>query len=107
MNLNLINPIRERSRPRWPFQRRSAAWLPTPTTNLVAADVSPLHPRLLNEVRADSRRLLRFSGSTRELSFRGILTLCLLVCLLTARGQDPWLTYPNYPMDTNVSVGPP
>ena len=61
MNSKLMNTILERSRPRWPFQRRSAAWLPT-------------------------------------------LTLCLLGCLLTARGQDPW-TNPNYPMDTNTSVG--
>jgi hypothetical protein len=62
MKLKLINTVLECSRPRWPFQRRSAAWLPT-------------------------------------------LTLCLLGgCLLTARG-DPTLTYPNYPMDTNVSLG--
>ncbi len=45
--------------------------------NLVAADVSPLH---LNseEVRADSRRLLRFRGSKRE-SSRGILSLKTIV----------------------------
>ena len=31
MNSNLMNTIRERSRLRWPFQRHSAAWLPTLT----------------------------------------------------------------------------
>ena len=41
--------------------------------NLVAADVSPLHLPL-GKVRADSRRLLRFRGSRREV-FRGILSL--------------------------------
>jgi len=43
-----------------------------PGVHLVAVDVSPLH---LNsrEVRADSRRLLRFKGSTREV-FRGDLS---------------------------------
>ncbi len=41
--------------------------------NLVAADVSPLH-LLLGKVRADSRRLLQFRGSTREVTFRGILS---------------------------------
>jgi len=34
--------------------------------NLVAADVSPLHLKP-EEVRADSRPLLRFKGSMREL----------------------------------------
>jgi enediyne biosynthesis protein E4 len=33
------------------------------------------------------------------------LRLCLLGCVLTARGQDPKLTNINYPMDTNVSLG--
>jgi len=41
--------------------------------NLVAADVSPLHLPL-GKVRADSRRLLLFRGSRREV-FRGILSL--------------------------------
>ena len=41
--------------------------------NLVAADVSPLH-LLLGKVRADSRRLLQFRGSTREVTFRGKLS---------------------------------
>ena len=41
--------------------------------NLVAADVSPLH-LLLGRVRADSRRLLQFRGSTREVTFRGNLS---------------------------------
>jgi len=42
--------------------------------NLVAADVSPLTlPR--REIRADSRRLLRFRGATRKKGFRGILSL--------------------------------
>jgi hypothetical protein len=40
--------------------------------NLVAADVSPLH-LLGREIRADSRRLLRFRGSMRE-PVRGILS---------------------------------
>src|SRR6266404_4481866 len=40
--------------------------------NLVAADMSPLHPHL-RKVRADSRRLLRFKGSVREF-IGGILT---------------------------------
>ena len=34
MNSNLMNTIPERSRPRWPFQRLSAAWLPTVTVCL-------------------------------------------------------------------------
>jgi len=62
MKTNRITSIPECSRPRWPFQRHSVAWLPT-------------------------------------------LTLCLLGCLLTARGQDPWLTNIKNPVDTNVSVG--
>jgi len=33
------------------------------------------------------------------------LVLCLLGGLLTARGQDPRITNPSYPLDTNVSVG--
>src|SRR6266576_3899110 len=41
--------------------------------NLVAADVSPLH-LLLGKSRADSRRLLQFRGSTREVTFRGNLS---------------------------------
>jgi len=34
-----------------------------------------------------------------------VLTLCLLSCLLTAYGQDPMITYPNYPLDRIVSMG--
>ncbi len=45
---------------------------PALAMNLVAADVSPLHLPL-GKVRADSRRLLRFRGSMREI-FRGILS---------------------------------
>ena len=41
--------------------------------NPVAADVSPLH-LIQSNVRADSRRLLRFRGSRREKMFRGILS---------------------------------
>jgi len=40
--------------------------------NFVAADVSPFH-LVQNNVRADSRRLLRFRGSRRDKIFRGIL----------------------------------
>jgi hypothetical protein len=38
------------------------------TMNLVAADVSPLH-LIQSDVRADSRRLLRFRDSRRDKSF--------------------------------------
>jgi len=76
----------ECSHPRWPFLRRSTAWLTTP-------------------MNLERRVPFPFRDSTRELSFRGILTLCLLGCLLTARAQDPRLTNPGYPLDTNVSVG--
>ena len=50
----------------------------------------------LNNFRARSRRI-RWAGLA--------LTLCLLGFLLPARGQSPWLTNTNYPMDTNVSLG--
>jgi hypothetical protein len=33
------------------------------------------------------------------------LTMCLLGFLLPARGEDPWLTNTNNPIDTNVSLG--
>ena len=46
----------------------------------VAADVSPLY-LIQSNVRADSRRLLRFGGSKRETSFWGILSLMLLLFL--------------------------
>jgi hypothetical protein len=45
---------------------------PSPT-NLVAADVRPLH-FIQSNVRADSRRLPRFRGSRRDIMFRGILS---------------------------------
>jgi hypothetical protein len=41
--------------------------------NLVAADMSPLH-LIQSNVRADSRRLLRFRGSRRDKMFRGIFS---------------------------------
>ncbi len=62
MNSNRKTKTVERSGPRWPFQRHSAAWLPT-------------------------------------------LALYLLGCLLTARGQDPFLTSLVYPVNTNVNLG--
>jgi len=62
MNTKQKNTIPECRRPRWPFHRRSTAWLPT-------------------------------------------FTLCLFGGLLTAYGQDPIITYPNYPLDRTVSVG--
>ena len=46
--------------------------------NLVAADVSPLH-LIQSNVRADSRRLLRFWGSRREKTFSGILAFAFLL----------------------------
>ena len=54
---------------------RGQAWVHGPEArpeveapvNLVAADVSPLHLKF-EKVRADSRRLLRFKGSMREIS---------------------------------------
>jgi hypothetical protein len=100
-NTNII------SRPRWPFQRRSNAWLPTFLLNLVAVDVSPLHPRLPKEVRADSRRLLPFVDSMRRALLRATFALCLLGGMLTARGQDPIITNTNYPVNRNVSLGAP
>src|SRR5438034_3315991 len=52
--------------------------------NLVAADVSPLHLPL-GKVRADSRPLLRFRGSRREILFRGILsTRCWKLAMVAA-----------------------
>ena len=54
--------------------------------NLVAADVSPLHLAPA-EVRADSRPLLRFTGSTRGL-FLGILTLAGFASVALAAPQS-------------------
>ena len=58
--------------------------------NLVAADVSPLHIPS-HKVRADSRRLLRFTGLWPGL-LPGVLALCLLGFLLPAQGQDATFT---------------
>jgi hypothetical protein len=51
MKLELINTMLECSRPRWPFQRRSAAWLPTLTLCLLGGCLLTARgqdPRLTN-----------------------------------------------------------
>jgi 2-phosphosulfolactate phosphatase len=50
-----------------------ASLAPSPPMKLVAADVSPLH-LIQSNVRADSRRLLRFRGSKRKQKFREIFS---------------------------------
>jgi enediyne biosynthesis protein E4 len=50
----------------------------------------------LNDFRAWTRRIRRAALA---------LTLCLFGFLLPARGQDPKLDYPNYPLDRIVSMG--
>jgi hypothetical protein len=64
------------------FARAPAAHLDTATGSIslsmnpafVAADVRRLKLLEQNEIRASLRRLLRFMGSRREISFRGILS---------------------------------
>jgi len=107
--MNITNII---SRLRWPSQRHSAAWLPSHIMNRKVGRVTPCAPGLAGGgggapgvTRPTTAN--RFRGSMRELSFLAILTLCLLGGLLTARGQDPYITLTNYPLHTNVSLGVP
>jgi hypothetical protein len=46
----------------------------------VAADIRRLKLLEQNDIRASLRRLLRFMGSRREISFRGILSLLPASC---------------------------
>jgi len=54
------------------------------------------NPWFHNDLGARARRIRRAGLA---------LTVCLLGSLLTAQGQDPYLTNTKYPMDTNVSLG--
>jgi hypothetical protein len=89
MNSNSMTKTVESSHLRWPFQRYSAAWLPALATNLVGPTC----------------RSARTRGSACLPLGLAILALCLLGGLLTVRGQDPYITFTNYPLNTNASLG--
>jgi hypothetical protein len=58
-----------------PMRVQSWRWRLSMNPAFVAADVRRLKLLEQNDIRASSRRLLRFRGSRREISFRGILSL--------------------------------
>jgi hypothetical protein len=91
---------------RRPFQHHAMAGLLSLNANqLWSAAFTPLDQPCAVGFRSGLNAALQFRTPMRNSLTLAILTLCLLGGLLTVRGQDPYITLTNYPLNANASSG--